>query len=86
MTIRKGGGSLIKSNKSGDHIKDVKEVFKIFRRFKMKLNPLKCAFGVSSGKFLVHIVSKRGIEPSPTQMKTLLEIEKLKPFGTYKVW
>ena len=41
----------------------------------MKLNPLKCAFGVSSEQFLGHVVSKRGIEPSPTQIKTLSEIE-----------
>ena len=42
----------------------------------MKLNPLKCTFGVSSRKFLGHVVSKRGIEPNPTQVKMLSEIEK----------
>ena len=41
----------------------------------MKLNPLKYAFGVSFGKFLGHVISKRGIEPTQPQMKTLLEIE-----------
>ena len=66
---------VIKSIKSQDQIKDANEVFKIFWKFKMKLNPLKCAFGVPSRKFLGHVVCKQGIEPSPTQMKTLSEIE-----------
>ena len=44
----------------------------------MKLNPLKCAFGVSSGQFLRHVVSKRGIEPNPTQLKSLSVIEEPK--------
>ena len=44
----------------------------------MKLNMLKCAFGVSSGQFLGHVVSKRRIEPNPTQVKSLSEIEELR--------
>ena len=69
---------VIKSWRAQDHIRDVSKVFKIFKKFRMKLNPLKCAFGVSSGKFLGHIVSIRGIEPSSTQVKTFLQIEELK--------
>ncbi|KAI5352107.1 hypothetical protein L3X38_004998 [Prunus dulcis] len=37
----------------------------------MRLNPKKCAFGVSSGQFLGQIVNKRGIEPSPSKMEAL---------------
>ena len=44
----------------------------------MKLNPLKCAFGVSLGQFLGHVVSKRGIEPNPTQVKSLSAIQEPK--------
>ena len=62
---------VIKSKKAQDHLWDADEVFKIFRKFRMKLNPLKCAFEVSSGQFLEHIVSRRKIEPSPTQVKIL---------------
>ena len=36
----------------------------------MRLNPVKCAFGVSSGKFLGHIVTKRGIETNPMQLQS----------------
>ncbi|RVW51199.1 hypothetical protein CK203_084675 [Vitis vinifera] len=39
----------------------------------MKLNPSKCAFGVSAGKFLDSMVSQRGIEVSPDQVKAIME-------------
>ena len=39
----------------------------------MKLNPAKCAFGVSAGKFLGFRVIQRGIEVNPTQVKVVLE-------------
>lgn len=41
----------------------------------MRLNPAKCAFRVSSGQFLGHIISKRGIKANPTQMESLLGLE-----------
>ena len=40
---------VIKSKKLKDHAKDMEELFEVFRKFRMKLNPLKCVFGVSSG-------------------------------------
>ena len=40
----------------------------------MKLNPEKCSFGVKSGKFLGYLVSKRGIEANPAQIKAIMEI------------
>ena len=43
---------LVKSKECFDHTKHLQEAFELLRRYDMKLNPLKCAFGVSSGKFL----------------------------------
>ena len=40
----------------------------------MKLNPSKCALGVSSGKFLRFIVSQRGIEANPEKVRAILEM------------
>ena len=40
----------------------------------MKLNPSKCAFGVSSGKFLGFIVSQRGIEANPEKFRAIFEM------------
>ena len=43
---------LFKSKEGADHLEHLVEAFGILRRFQMKLNPVKCVFGVSSGKFL----------------------------------
>lgn len=56
---------VIKSKKTEDHVKDLQEVFNILNLYNMKLNPTKCNFAMSSGKFLGHMVTKRGIEASP---------------------
>ena len=49
----------IKSKKKESHVKHLTRIFTILRQFRMKLNPTKCAFGVSSRQFLGHVVSKR---------------------------
>ena len=38
------------------------------------MNPLKCAFGVGSGKFLGFMVNQLGIETNPEKIKALLEM------------
>ena len=53
---------LIKSKEEEDHLNDLKEMFNTLRQYNMKLNPYKCAFGISSGKFLDFVVSQRGME------------------------
>ncbi|XP_077246044.1 uncharacterized protein LOC143885887 [Tasmannia lanceolata] len=47
----------------------------ILRRARMKLNPAKCAFGVTSGKFLGFMVSQRGIEANPEKIQAILDME-----------
>ena len=39
----------------------------------MKLNPLKCAFEVSAGRFLGFMVTQRGIKVNPAQLKAILQ-------------
>ena len=48
---------LVKSRKEKDHLDDLRETFNTLRQYHIKLNPSKCAFRVSSGKFLGFIVS-----------------------------
>ena len=40
----------------------------------MKLNSSKCAFGVTTGKFLGFLVSQRGIEINPDKIQAIMEI------------
>ena len=65
---------VVKSVDAGNHVKDLREVFDILRSYNMKLNPSKCSFAVSSGKFLGHMVTRRGIEASPEQIRAIFEL------------
>ena len=52
---------MVKSRPHSDHATHLQQAFDILRKYGMKLNPLKCAFGVSAGKFLGFMVTQRGI-------------------------
>nr|XP_018685521.1 PREDICTED: uncharacterized protein LOC108953541 [Musa acuminata subsp. malaccensis] len=56
---------IVKSREAGTHLVDLAEAFATLRKFGMRLNPAKCAFGVTSGKFLEFIVHQRGIDANP---------------------
>ena len=53
---------VVKSSKREEHFHVLKRVFERCRAFKLRMNPLKCAFGVSSGKFLGFLVYSKGID------------------------
>ena len=48
---------VIKIKKEPDHIRDLAKVFTILKKHKLSLNVVKCAFKVSSGKFLGDLVT-----------------------------
>ena len=56
---------LVKSLHAKDHIDHLKQLFEVLCKYNMKLNLTKCVFGVTSGKFLGYVVTKRGIEANP---------------------
>ena len=64
---------LIKYKEHPDRTKHLQEAFKLLCTNSMKLNSLKCAFGVSSGKFLGFTVTRREIEANPIQLKAIME-------------
>ncbi|KAI5333308.1 hypothetical protein L3X38_023439 [Prunus dulcis] len=66
---------LVKAPKRGDHLKNLTEAFSLLHQYRMKLNPSKCTFGVSSGRFLGYLVTQRGIEAHPRQIKAILEMK-----------
>jgi hypothetical protein len=63
-----------KSKDAADHIRHLSEIFSVLKKFGLKLNAEKCAFGVGSGKFLGHLVTRRGIEADPSQIKAIQEL------------
>ena len=64
---------LVKSKECLDYAEHLQETFELLRAYGMKLNPSKCAFGVSAGRFLSFMVTQRGIEANPAQLKAILE-------------
>ena len=66
---------LVKSLRENDHLNDLQETFDILRSYNMKLNPSKCVFEVTAGKFLGFMVSQRGIKVNLEKVRTILELE-----------
>lgn len=66
---------IIKSKNKVNHEADLRKSFETIRRYKMKLNPAKCYFGLTTGKFLGYLLTQRGIEADPTQIKVIEEIK-----------
>ena len=64
---------LVKSKKLPDHTTHLQQEFELLMAYGMKLNPTKCAFGVSVGWFLGFMMTQRGIEVNPAQLKAILE-------------
>ncbi|CAM8984212.1 unnamed protein product [Rhodiola kirilowii] len=65
---------VVKSKARSDHVQDLRTVFERLRKCQLKMNPLKCAFGVTSGKFLGFVVTHRGIEIDQTKIKAIQEM------------
>ena len=62
---------VVKTKKKGDHLWDLRIVFNRLRKYQLKMNPLKCAFGVTSGKFLGFIVRHRDIEVDQSKIDAI---------------
>ena len=65
---------LVKSRREEDHLKDLEETFSTLHSYNMKLNPIKCAFRVTTRKFLGFMVSQRGIEANPNKTRAIVEM------------
>ena len=66
---------LVKSQDEKIHLDNRQETFDTLRQYNMKLNPNKCAFGVSLGKFLGFMVSHKGIEANPNKIQAILDMK-----------
>ena len=73
---------VVKSKEQEERTQVLRRVFDRCRAFKLRMNPLKCAFGVSSGKFLGFLVHSRGIDVdlAIATMKPPTTVKELKSF------
>ena len=65
---------LVKGVREEDHLSDLRETFDTFRMYNTKLNPSKCAFRVTAGKFLGFMVSQRGIKVNLEKVRVIMEL------------
>ncbi|XP_064997182.1 uncharacterized protein LOC135632503 [Musa acuminata AAA Group] len=66
---------IVKSQEARTHLADLAEAFATLRKFGMRLNPTKCAFDVTSGKFLGFIVHERGIDANPEKVQAIINMQ-----------
>ncbi|KAL0378908.1 UNVERIFIED_CONTAM: hypothetical protein Sradi_3196300 [Sesamum radiatum] len=65
---------VVKSKKREDNLYGLRKVFERLRRYQLKMNPSKCAFGVTSEKFFGFLVRQRDIEIEQAKIHDILSI------------
>ena len=65
---------ILKSWNMVHHLAALQRFFDRIKQFRLRLNPKKCTFGVTSGKLLGHMVSERGIEVDPDKIRAILDM------------
>ena len=65
------------SKKRSDHPAHLRAIFDRCRKYKIRLNPLKCNFCVVTGWLLGFIVSKHGIMVDPFKVEAILQLSPL---------
>jgi hypothetical protein len=66
---------IVKSDSMDSHLADLRLALERMRRYGLKMNPLKCVFGVSAGKFLGFIIHGYGIEIDPTKIESTNKVQ-----------
>ena len=66
---------VVKSKVVSEHVGDLRSIFEILRKHKLRLNASKCFFGVGSGKFFDYMVTHWGIEVNPEQIKAINSLQ-----------
>ena len=72
---------MVKPKSREDHLGILRKVFERCHLYKLKMNPLKCAFEMPAGKFLGFLVHNCGIDVHPTKASA---IATLKPPTSHK--
>jgi hypothetical protein len=65
---------IVKTKDGEDPSKDLESFFQRLRRYNLRLNPLKCTFGIDAGNFLGFMLTSRGIEANPDKCRAILDM------------
>ena len=62
---------VVKSKTRTGHLWVLEQDFERCKKYKLRMNPMKCAFRVSAGKFLGFLVHHKGISVDPAKAITI---------------
>jgi hypothetical protein len=65
---------VVKSVGFKEHVTDLKLSLERMKKYGLRMNPLKCAFGVTSGRFLGFIVHEHSIQSDPKKIESIRKI------------
>ncbi|XP_057803500.1 uncharacterized protein LOC131018810 [Salvia miltiorrhiza] len=65
---------LVRNVRAEDHVSDLEEIFTVIRNHRLMLNPAKCTFEVTTGKFLGYKVTPAGIEVNTDKVKAIMDM------------
>jgi hypothetical protein len=66
---------VVKTRKGETLLEDLRQTFANLNRYSIKLNQLKCVFGVPAGQLLGYLISERGIEANLEKIQELLTMQ-----------
>jgi hypothetical protein len=66
---------VMKSTGFEEHLADLRVALERMKRYNLKMNPLKCAFGVAVGRFLGFIIHEKGIKLDPKKVESIGKVQ-----------
>src|SRR3954467_576332 len=66
---------VIKTYSADTLLDNLRETFTSLNKYRIKLNPKKCVFGVPAGKLLGYMVSARGVEANPEKVQAFARMQ-----------
>jgi hypothetical protein len=67
---------IVKSDSMDDHLADLRLALERMHQYGLKMNPLKCVFSVSAGKFFKFIIHEHGIDIDPTMIESIKKVQR----------
>lgn len=67
---------VVKTRRGRSHLEDLRETFSILTEYGLKLNPIKCTFGVKFRKFLGFMMLEHDIEANPRKIEAVMALAK----------
>jgi hypothetical protein len=65
---------VIKSAGFNEYVVNLRVALERMRKYRLRMNPLKCAFGVLASRFLGFVMHEQGIQVDPKKVESIKEL------------